>query len=222
MRLTAAPARPVSHHIRAGPCNLADSLRAQASLSATNYYAGMYPRDEYGGFVTKGSALETRMMAARGSAYRGRRSKPPDLASKLLDARIVYVGMPVSCLAGCIAQCEHAAAKLHKWRWDQQHSLAERWICAGKQRGLLTARTFMLLCYRTDAGLAASQLPTSMPVCDCLAAYLTGHFCCSSRPRSQSWSWPSCSSCPSTAPTSRSTCTSTPLARRRPTSRYVS
>ena len=71
-------------------------MQAQASLSASNYYGGMFPRDEAGGFVTKGSALETRM-AARGSAF-GRRSKPPDLPSKLLDARIVYIGMPVRSL----------------------------------------------------------------------------------------------------------------------------
>lgn len=50
--------------------------------------------------MTKGSALETRM-AMRGSAY-GKRSKPPDLPSKLLDARIVYIGMPVRPCAQCI------------------------------------------------------------------------------------------------------------------------
>ena len=36
-------------------------MLAQASLSATNYYGGIYPMNEYGQPVTKGSALETRM-----------------------------------------------------------------------------------------------------------------------------------------------------------------
>ena len=97
---SAQPALHLQHAAQA-------SYPVQASLSASNYYGGMYPRDEYGGFVTKGSALETRMMAARGSAYQsGRRSKPPDLPSKLLDARIVYIGMPVRpCLLpeACVA-----------------------------------------------------------------------------------------------------------------------
>ena len=74
--------------------------------------------NEYGQPVTKGSALETRM-AARGSAF-GRRSKPPDLPSKLLDARIVYIGMPVRaaallcpCLkAGC-CQMQPVPANCH-------------------------------------------------------------------------------------------------------------
>ena len=49
------------HYDPSKPKHLSIAVLAQASLSATNYYGGIYPMNEYGQPVTKGSALETRM-----------------------------------------------------------------------------------------------------------------------------------------------------------------